>query len=121
MAYFSAGVQYDDWRGQVAADDADLAGIRDYVRESGLIKDGDTVVGVTFYAGGENFISISALVVRGHRADEFEEALQHPERKLPLESVDLDLSISEFFKHFKRFNIALAPNGLELIGREYDE
>lgn len=121
MTYFSAGVQYGDWRGDVAADDADIGGIRDYIRKEGLLKEDDRVVGVAFYSGGGDFVDVAALVVRGENAADFDAAIQDPPRKLPMESVDLKLSIADFFKHFKRFNIAIAPKGIEVIGREYDE
>lgn len=120
MAYFTAQAQYGDWSGDAEADDADVQAIRWYVKEKGIIKKEDQVVGVRLYSGS-NFISISVLVVRDGNEGDFEEALRDRTRKLPVESVDVELTLPEFFKLFKRFSVALAPRGIDIAGREYDE
>lgn len=35
MTRFTAGVQYNDWKGTAAADDADMRAISTYMREAG--------------------------------------------------------------------------------------
>ncbi|SOZ12090.1 hypothetical protein [Cupriavidus taiwanensis] len=121
MAYFTAQAQYGDWSGEAEADDADLQGIRGYVQDKRIINKEDQVVGVTFYSATDDFISISVLVVRDGNEGDFEEALRDRTRKLPVESVDVELTLPEFFKLFKRFSVTLAPRGIDIAGREYDE
>src|ERR1700682_6338676 len=46
---FTASVQYGNWHGTAAADDADALGIREFLRKKKRISDREFVVGVSLY------------------------------------------------------------------------
>ena len=98
---FKAAAQYDDWKGGVAADDADLRNFSDYFRKKGILPEGQIVKGISFYSA-ENFLTIDALVT---------------DEEFGLRQIPVDLTIEEFFKCFKRFSIKISRHG-ELDGQE---
>jgi len=51
MQIFKASVQYGDWKGTAAADNADPRGIHELLREKGLISKTDFLIGVHVYIG----------------------------------------------------------------------
>lgn len=123
---FVAGVQYDDWKGTAAADDADLGGIRKLLRDRGMLGDDEFLVGIEIWVG-ENHGGevkepfITALIVKGNTFETVAETLQKSRDPINVRKVNLDdLSIIQFIGLFKRFNVALAWNGLDFAGREYE-
>lgn len=124
MPTFSGHVQYDDWKGTVAADESDHIGIRRYLEKQGLIRDGEFVVGLEMYSGAalgtERHFSVRVFLVE---AGSFEGAVQLAVTNDPVEVIvrDLPLSLEQFLSFFKRFDVNLTRNGLELQGREYRE
>lgn len=117
---FKAQAQYGDWVGDAHADDADLAGIRAWIADQGLLKEGETVVGVKFYAGAHDFISIKALVVPENTYDTSKAYIdaKRAQGAIPLRQVDLALTAAEFLRHFKRFSVVLGVRGLLQVGDE---
>ncbi|KAF1043077.1 MAG: hypothetical protein GAK35_02397 [Herbaspirillum frisingense] len=118
MSRFAASTQYGDWNGDVKSDDADHHGIRDFVRDKGLLTEGEFLVGVTFYCGENDSIFLSGLAIDYSDYDTVKEALAKLPDPVNLREFELPLSRDEFFALFKRFSIVLQPRGLELIGRE---
>lgn len=125
MPKFSANVQYDDWKGTAAADSADRRALGDYLRNAGLIKDGEFLVGFEAYIGemaGEDdpYFSARAFVME---AGEYETGAQKAatEDPLPVHVRPLEIGLLDFFKLFKRFDIVLTLKGFDLTGREYTE
>lgn len=116
MTRLSAGVQYDDWKGSAAADEADMRAISQYLREQGLIGDKDHVEAISFYSGEHGFLSISAYVVPDAAVDSYRKALDSGEA-LPMIEVDLDIDAATFLSLFKRFNVVISRKGA-LEGRE---
>jgi hypothetical protein len=116
MTTFGAGTQYGDWNGDVSADDADTLRIQQYVRDKGLLKKGEFLVGIEFYQAGSLYLK--GLVINYADHDTVVEALAKLPDPLPLRQIDLALSHDEFFKLFKRFSIALQPRKIEIIGRD---
>lgn len=123
---FTAGVQYDDWRGSAAADGADKADIHAYLEEKKLINPGELVVGIELWVGepdyrtGEPHVGARAFVVK---ADKFETA-QAAVAADPFDVRKIELKaekLSDFFRLFKRFNVKIMKKGLDLDGREYCE
>jgi len=124
MERFHASVQYNDWIGSAAADNADRRSIGDLLRESGKLREGEFVVGVKLYIG-ENHDGkvespyISAQIVEKTDFDTVKEHISATRDPLLVKEVDIDISLDEFFGLFKRFAVTLTPRGLELPGREY--
>jgi hypothetical protein len=119
MPRFSANVQYDDWKGTAAADDADARAIRKYLRENGFLNDGEFLVGFELYSGESHF-AVRAFIVD---ADDFEGAVKEIAQNPPVHTSirELPLSRDQFFEMFKRFNIVLTQKGLDLDGVDYRE
>ena len=93
---FKASAQYDDWKGTVAADNADMNSFNSYLRDVGKIDKNEVAVGISFYSA-PNFISVNAFISDGNEN---------------LRRIKVDLSITEFFEKFKRFSIYLSLGGL---------
>lgn len=98
---FKASSQYNDWNGSVAADGTDLGGFSSVLQKKGLISEGEGVFGIELYSC-EKFVSIEAFV--GTDEDN-------------LRKVDVDMTLEEFFKNFKRFSATLSRKG-GLEGKE---
>lgn len=116
-----AGVQYNDWIGTVAADDADTDDFNDLLKAKGILSNQEVLVAITFYsaasfAGGD--VTVRALIADGIGFNGVAAQLQSSD-KLQLKERDVELSLPEFFRLFKRFEIVLTSKGLDLDGREY--
>ncbi|MGL6316656.1 hypothetical protein [Vibrio sp. WXL103] len=100
-----ASVQYDDWKGSVALDDADDLDVTQYAKDQGKIPQEALIVGVDAY-----FHSIS---------NEFSVKLYYSTESLRdvdvvpnnFQTVSLDIPAVEFLKLFKRVNIAFSWHG----------
>lgn len=118
MEQISASAQYDDFVGQAAADVSDgIASISSYLKGKELINDGEFVIAINFYSGSNGFLSISAVVAPLDGYDSVPAWLADNADPLPARKVTLDVSLDEFFDLFKRFNVVIAPKGLDIIGR----
>ncbi|HBY9591221.1 hypothetical protein ACYA6D_10640 [Klebsiella pneumoniae] len=93
--HFKASAQYDDWKGSVAADGADQEDFSDFLRDKGLLKDGEIVKAISFYSG-QRYLSVNAYITD----DEY-----------GLRKVRVDMTLDEFFKTFKRFSIRISRKG----------
>ncbi|WP_230350687.1 hypothetical protein [Lelliottia sp. WAP21] len=101
--HFKAHVQYDDWKGSVAADSADQEDFSDFLRDKGVLKEGEIVKGISFYSA-ERFFDVEAFV------SDDEHGLRREKVKMTIE---------EFFKTFKRFSVKISRNG-ELDDQEIE-
>ncbi|NIF34197.1 hypothetical protein F3J29_18900 [Enterobacter sp. Cy-643] len=101
--HFKAHVQYDDWKGSVAADSADQEDFSDFLRNKGMLNDGEVVKGISFYSA-ERFFDVEAYVF-----DDNQE----------LRREKVEMTFEEFFKTFKRFSIKISRHG-ELDDQEID-
>jgi len=67
MESFKASVQYGDWKGTAAADDADgEKSIRDYLEKKQLIKPDEFLMAASLWVS-EGHISIRAFLLKGHQ------------------------------------------------------
>lgn len=124
MESFKASTQYGDWTGSVSADNHDRVGMRDFLKEKGLIKDGEFPISASIWIGenhGERLgrISIQAYIFQGEGHDTIKDAIGKMREPIPVKIIDLDISLEEFFVLFKRFNLFLNARGLGHEGREY--
>ncbi|EPT5087425.1 hypothetical protein ACVRBD_004466, partial [Salmonella enterica subsp. enterica] len=58
---FTASVQYDDWKGSVAADNADLTDFHRYLENNGQLAQDETLHAIEFFSGN-NFVAVHAYV-----------------------------------------------------------
>lgn len=102
-----ASVQYNDYRGTVAADISDYALLSDYLKDRGVDVDRYEPIGVRFYSGYSEYVSVSFICI-DHQSDE---------RKAVTLKFEKQLSISEFLDLFKRMEIILTF----AKGRDYSD
>lgn len=119
MTHFSAHVQYDDWKGTAAADDADARAIRQYLRENGFLSDGEFLVGFEIYSGESHFAARAFILEAG----DYEGAVKEITQREPVDTIirELPLDRDQFFDLFKRFNIVMTQKGLDLDSKDYRE
>lgn len=117
---FTASVQYNDWKGTSAADDADDVSKLEYFREKG-VPDGAYVVAIRAYylSIDPGNISVRAVYADGEGFDSVNEQIQSTDT-LQFKEIDIEVTLEEFFSLFKRFSVVLTRDGLGLDGREYE-
>ncbi|WP_370429360.1 hypothetical protein [Klebsiella aerogenes] len=92
--HFKAHVQYDDWKGSVAADDAH-EDFSKYLSIAGILKQGEVVTGISFHSA-ENFFDVEAYITEDANV---------------LRRERVQMTIEAFFKTFKRFSIKISRHG----------
>ncbi len=117
MESFKASTQYGDWEGTAAADDVGQNSVHKHLREKGLIKPGEFLVAVSFYAAEPPLVRAS--MVPGDKFETVQEALATNTGPISVREIDLKLTTEEFLGLFKRFSVTLTWHGLELGGRDY--
>jgi len=110
MNIFKAGVQYDDFKGGVAADRADDISFLDYLIENNLAKEGERLAGyrLCFSGNQEHEIEKPGIVAYLFEADGFEE------RPTAIRAVEVDLTTAKLFSFFKRFDLVMIRKGMNL-------
>lgn len=123
---FKASAQYNDWEGTVAADDDSHKGIRDLLRDRGMVNENELVIGIDFWCG-ENHGGVvqepvvHALIVQAKNFDQLKGRLDADSEPLPIRRVELEkVSLNQFLGLFKRISINIVQNKLGLVGREYE-
>lgn len=114
---FTASTQYNDWKGEAAADDQFTNSIREFLRNEGIMKTDDFLIGLDYYIGEDKFFSLTAYFVTAHDYEAANEILAQNET-LKVKKAEVELNPDQFFRLFKRFNIALSWKDMDLIGRE---
>lgn len=121
---FKASTQYNDLLGSAAADRADQDDARSWLECQGLIKAGESLVGIETYVssalvaeGQEIVLSTSFILVQAANFDDAAADMRNAET-IATRKVSHDFSPTEFFSLFKRFNVTLSSAG-ELEGRQY--
>ena len=126
---FQAGVQYGDWKGTAAADQfGDVTDKFDEVFEAtGKVDpEKEIMIGFEFYYS-EGMFQCSGYF---HPVPEENDGGYYPtldakfqkDRVNPIQvkKVDVELTLEEFFKYFKRFNVVLVNGAMDIIGSEYE-
>jgi hypothetical protein len=124
MERLEASAQYDDWVGTAAADNQTPAGIERHLREHGLMKEGQFLMGFTVDVsemGGREKPTINALISdEAGTYDDIQPKLAG-RRTLLLHRVSVEISLTEFLRLFARFNLVLTKKGLNLQGLKFKE
>lgn len=121
---FTAGVQYDDYKGTVAADNADMKTLSDHLAKAGHIQSDDFLLGIEVYSGAtiDKSITVYAITTKSTGPDNLADAIDSG-KPLPVRKISMEMSADEFFSYFKRFSICMSSGHGMLDGVEiqFDE
>lgn len=123
METFQASVQYNDLKGSVAADDADMIDATSWLKNNKYIKDGEFVIGISMWAG-ENHgkhndpVSVTFLIKELDGNKTIPEIINDSNETLIVKKIQVDMNIVDFIALFKRLEITLSTDGM-LEGIEY--
>lgn len=126
---FKAGVQYGDWHGTVAADEHGAhRSFEEMFEATGKVNtDEEIMIGFEFYHNEGFFHCLGYFHGKPEQNDlgwgPTLNAKYQRDRTaiIPVKKVRIEITLEEFFKHFKRFNVMLLRDAMEdLIGREYE-
>lgn len=120
---FKASVQYNDWKGTSAADNADRNGSSEWLKQNGYIEDGELLLGVKMFAGEshgthEDPVFVEFLLVTPGDFDNVKSMIESTAGPIEVRSVKVQMKLIDFFGLFKRFDITLSRNNI-LDGLEY--
>ena len=116
MNTFNAGVQYDDFKGTVAADISDNVGLTNFLVSRGKAEENERVVGFRI-ASGENRgtpVTEVSLVAYLLRSAEFEPA------PTAVRAVEVYLTPGEALAFFKRFDLVAMQRGVDFTNTQVD-
>jgi len=125
MSKFKASVQYGDWNGTAAADDADQISLSHYLEMKGLAGDKEFLVASSIFIG-ENHggkiggVYITAYLFTPPPNTTVDVALDAIEGPVPVREVELQITLEEYLGFFKRFKVFYTKRYLNLEGREYE-
>jgi hypothetical protein len=123
METFQASVQYNDLKGSVAADNADMTDATSWLKNNKYIKDDEFVIGISMWAG-ENHgkhddpVSVTFLVKELGGNKTIPDIINDSNETLSVKKVEVDMNIVDFMALFKRLEITLSTGGM-LEGIEY--
>jgi hypothetical protein len=111
MSVFKASVQYNDYKGTVAADRSDDTSMRDYLKELGKFPENSAILGysIGFNENSSREIEKPGLVV--YVGNDMQAG--EPDS---IDAIELELTTAQFFKFLKRFSLVMTING-----RMFDE
>ncbi len=120
MSDFVASVQYNDFKGSVAADRSDTESMKEYLVEHGHAMDDERVIGYRISFSGNHGNEYEPGVLIYLQKGSFDD----PDSKI--RAVDIEMSSPKFFSFFKRFCLVLMQDGLDLSnvtvdGPHYEE
>ncbi|CAM3066112.1 hypothetical protein SAMN05428950_105128 [Sphingomonas sp. OV641] len=116
MDTFNAGVQYNDFKGTVAADISDNVALAGHLVSLGKAESDERVIGFRI-ASGENQgtpVTDVSLVAYLLRSAEFEPA------PAEVRAVELRITPGEALAFFKRFDLVAVRRGVDLSGTHVD-
>lgn len=115
MSIFKAGVQYNDFKGTVAADRADNIAMRDFLLEEGIAEDSERVIGYRLVFGGNHGAEIESpgVVIYLQKGS-------YDDPSPVVRAVDVSMTTAKFFSFFKRFDLVMTQKDLPLEGVEVD-
>ncbi|TQQ33357.1 hypothetical protein FLL66_05740 [Vibrio cholerae] len=122
---FKASVQYDDWKGTCAADDADTVGASSWLKDNDHMSDDEFLIGVKMFAGenhGEHSdpVSVSFMILPLEPGQTVEQKIHASGGSVEVKVVRVDMDIQEFLALFKRFGVAISCSK-EFEGCKYTE
>ncbi|TCP30677.1 hypothetical protein [Sphingomonas sp. BK235] len=112
MSTFVAGVQYDDFKGSVAADEADNNDLLDYLRQLGLAREGERLAGIRISSSSIWPEDVEDVAMVGY----FYEASRFEERPLQVRAAECRISPSKLLSFYKRFDLVMVRRDMDLAG-----
>lgn len=124
MTYFKATVQYQDWNGTAAADDADRNSLSDFLRTKGLMTGNEFLIASSLWVGENHGGKLGSVGITAYLFDKpdhasVKAAIDAIAGPIPVRKVDVTVTIDEYIGFFKRFAVLLTRNGFDIEGREY--
>ena len=124
---FQASTQYGDWKGTAAADEPGTDHKFDELFEAtGKVKpDLEIMIGFEFYNTEGSFYLTGyfhrkpAENASGWYPTLNEEFARHV-GPIRVKKVRVEITLEQFFEYFKRFNVVLVNDALDITGREYE-
>jgi len=124
---FQAGTQYGDWKGTAAADEHGADNAFDELFEATGKVDLEKEIMISFeFSNYEGSIFLAGYFHRkpAENALGWYPTLNNEFQKqtgpIKVKKVRVEIRLEQFFKCFKRFNVMLADNALDITGREYE-
>jgi len=124
MERLTASVQYGDWEGSAAADNADKIDLADLLRDRKVLTEQQFLVGVRVFVGENHDGKVRVPFIEAYAVDKgdfdsVKAALASTPDPLDLKRVKLELTMDEFLGLFKRLEVVLTRTGLALEDREF--
>jgi hypothetical protein len=125
---FQASTQYGDWKGTAAADEfgADRSFSELFEATGNVNPEEEILIGFEFYHIEGSFYCYGYF----HRKPEENDRGWYPTlnaifqknqvNPIQIKKIRVELTLEEFFKYFKRFNVVLLSGAMDIIGREYE-
>lgn len=110
-----AHTQYDDWKGNVAADDLDDCNktLEQYLKNKNLLDENDHMISILcnysdIHGCTENLpVSVTVRTIKLENHENVKQAIDS-DVDVPVKDIRVDMSLEEFFRCFKRFSIAFS-------------
>lgn len=125
MAAFRAGTQYGDWKGTSAADCYSGSNeVEDYLQKKKLLRPGERCIVISFSVaenrkGEKMTVYGTAYLVEGASVQDIQEAFDAEPDEIPVREVSFTFTHNDFVSVFKRFDVLLTLQGLNIQDREY--
>ncbi|WP_136685845.1 hypothetical protein [Falsirhodobacter xinxiangensis] len=108
MSDFTASVQYNDYKGTVAADRSDTEEMGQYLVGEGLATSDERVIGYRLTVGGNHGKECEPGVLVYLQKGSFDDPAK------VVRAVDINMAPQKFYSFFKRFSVVLMQDGLDL-------
>lgn len=110
-----AGVQYNDWKGNVAADNLDDCNktLEHYLKNKNLLDKEDYIISIScnysdIHGCTENLpVSVTVRTIKLENHENVKQDIDS-DVEVPVKDIHVDMSLEEFFRCFKRFSIAFS-------------
>ena len=116
MDTFNAGVQYNDFKGTVAADISDNVGLANHLVSLGKAVEGERVVGFRIASGGNRGTPVTdvSLVAYLLHSTEFNPS------PATVRAVEIRVTPGEALAFFKRFDLVATRRGVDFSDTQVD-
>ena len=114
MSDFVASVQYNDLKGTVAADRSDTESMAQYLVGEGLAADDERIIGYRISFNGNHSNEYEPGVLIYLQKGAFDDPAK------VVRAVDIQMTGPKFFSFFKRFDLVMTRDMLDLSGVTVD-
>lgn len=127
LSCFEASTQYTDWKGSAAADvyGPDRS-FEELFEATGLVDNkNEFLIAFEFYAGEGYFFLAGYFHPKSESNDlgwvpSLRDDFNTNSGTIRVRKIEVKLTLEQFFKYFKRFNVVLIRDGLDISGREFE-